>query len=130
MATAKEFEDLRIWQQTRQLVCTVYSVSKNRAFYRDCGLRDQIRRAAASTMSNIAEGFELGTRKEFVRFLDIAKGSIGEVRSQLYIAMDQQYLSETEFTSLHVRCTSLSRQLAAFIRYLEGYPGRSRVSER
>ena len=87
MATAKQFEDLGVWQDARELVKEIYSASKQRAFYRDFGLRDQIRRAATSTMSNIAEGFERGSRKEFIQFLSIAKGSNGEVRSQLYVAI-------------------------------------------
>ena len=101
MATVRQFEDLNVWQDARQIVSAIYTVSKVRAFNADFGLRDQIRRAAVSTMSNIAEGFERGTRKEFIQFLNIAKGSNGEVRSQLCVALDQKYLSETDFNSLH-----------------------------
>ena len=90
MATVKQFEDLNVWQEARQLVSAVYAASRARAFSQDFGLRDQIRRAAVSTMSNIAEGFERGTRKEFVQFLNIAKGSNGEVRSQLQVAADRK----------------------------------------
>ena len=127
MATVKQFEDLGVWQDARRLVQAVYSVSKQRAFYRDGGLREQIRRAATSTMSNVAEGFERGSRKEFVQFLNIAKGSNGEVRSQLYVALDQAYLSEKEFNSLRDSAVILSRRLASFIRYLASYPENSRV---
>jgi len=87
MATARQFEDLAVWQEARQIVGVIYAMSKQRAFNQDFGLRDQIRRAAVSTMSNVAEGFERGTRKEFVQFLNIAKGSNGEVRSQLHVAL-------------------------------------------
>src|SRR3972149_12034315 len=97
MATAQQFEDLGVWQDARMLVKEVYAASKQRAFYRDFSHRDQIRRAATSTMSNIAEGFERGTRKEFIQFLNIAKGSNGEVRSQLYVALDQEYVNDEEF---------------------------------
>ena len=127
MATAKQFEELGVWQDSRVLVKEIYKASKQRAFYRDIGLREQIRRAATSTMSNIAEGFERGSRKEFIQFLNISKGSIGEVRSQLYIALDQEYLVENEFTVLREAAASLSRRLAKFIRYLETYPSNTRV---
>jgi four helix bundle protein len=129
MPTAKQFEDLNVWQDARQLVGTVYSASKARAFSQDFGLRDQIRRAAVSTMSNIAEGFERGTRKEFIQFLNIAKGSNGEVRSQLHIALDQKYIGEKEFAALCEMTVTLSKKLAAFIRYLDGYSGASRVKK-
>ena len=127
MATARQFEDLAVWQEARQIVCVIYAVSKQRIFNQDFGLRDQIRSAAVSTMSNIAEGFERGTRKEFVQFLNIAKGSNGEVRSQLYVALGQKYISEKEFTLLRETTILLSRRLSAFIHYLEGYAGNSRV---
>ena len=135
MATARQFEDLKVWHDARQVVGSVYSVSKLRAFQSDSGLRDQIRRAAISPMSNIAEGFDRGTRKEFIQFLNIAKGSNSEVRSQLCIALDQKYISEPEFTALQATTLALSKPLAAFIRYLEGYnqdlrvkpPARSRA---
>ena len=127
MATAKRFEDLGVWQDARALVKQIYTASKQRAFCRDFGLRDQIRRAATSTMSNSAEGFERGTRKEFIQFLSIAKGSNGEVRSQLYVALDQEYLTENEFTVLREAALRLSRRIARFISYLEKYPGNSRV---
>ena len=127
MATAKQFEDLGVWQDARVLVNDIYTASKQRAFYRDFGLRDQIRRAATSTMSNLAEGFERGTRKEFIQFLNISKGSIGEVRSQLYVALDQEYLAEKEFNKLRDAAASLSRRIAKFIRYLETYSSNARV---
>ena len=127
MATARQFEDLAVWQEARQIVGVIYAVSKQRTFNQDFGLRDQIRRAVVSTMSNIAEGFERGTRKEFVQFLNIAKGSNGEVRSQLHVALGQKYISEKEFTTLRETTALLSRRLSAFIHYLEGYAGNSRV---
>ena len=127
MATAKQFEDLGIWRDARVLVKELYTASNQREFYSDFGLRDQIRRATTSTMSNIAEGFERGTRKEFIQFLSIAKGSNGEVRSQLYIALDQEYLTGTEFNTLRDSALSLSRRIAKFIRYLETYPSNNRV---
>ena len=127
MATAQQFEDLHVWQDARALVKDIYTASKQRVFYRDIGLREQIRRAATSTMSNIAEGFERGTRKEFIQFLNIAKGSVGEARSQLYVALDQEYLSETRFTELKEMAITLSRRIASFIAYLEKYPSNTRI---
>ena len=127
MATARQFEDLSVWQESRQLVGAIYTASRQPSFNPDFGLRDQIRRAAVSTMSNIAEGFERGTRKEFVQFLNIANGSNGEVRSQLYVALEQKYISEKEFAALSEAAVLLSRKLSAFIHYLEGCAGNSRV---
>lgn len=127
MATAERFEDLGVWQDARQLVREIYKVTKGPAFQRDFSLRDQITRAATSAMSNIAEGFERGTRKEFIQFLSVAKGSSGEVRSQLYVALDQEYLDEKTFNELRELALALSRRLARFISYLEHYPGNSRV---
>lgn len=127
MATVKQFEDLQVWQDARALVKDIYTASKERGFYRDIGLREQIRRAATSTMSNIAEGFERGTRKEFIQFLIIAKGSVGEARSQLYVALDQEYLGKARFDELKDHAITLSRRIATFIAYLEKYPNNSRV---
>jgi len=129
MATARQFEDLKVWQDARQLVGVIYSTSKQRAFNSDFALRDQIRRAAVSTMSNIAEGFERGTRNEFIQFLNIAKGSNGEVRSQLYIALDQKYVSQNEFSMLYDSAILLSKKLSVFIRYLDGLSSNSRLKK-
>ena len=126
MATAERFEDLKVWQAARLLVKEIYAATKQRDFRRDFALRDQITRASTSTMSNIAEGFERGNRKEFVQFLNIAKGSSGEVRSQLYVVLDQEYLDAQAFEKLCDSTVSLSRQLASFIRYLERYPSNRR----
>jgi len=122
MATATQFEDLAVWQGARELVNAIYRASKQRAFYRDAGLREQIRRAASSTMSNIAGGFERGSRKEFIQFLNIAKGSNGEVRSQLYIALAQEYLPADDFDRLKTKAVTLSHRLSRFITYLESCP--------
>src|SRR5438067_108803 len=127
MATVKQFEDLHVWQESRALVREVYKITKQRAFVRDWALRDQITRAAISSMSNIAEGFEGGSRKEFIQFLNVAKGSNGEVRSQLYVALDQEYVDEKMFNELREAALALSRRLAKFIGYLEGYSSNSRI---
>jgi four helix bundle protein len=127
MATVQQFEDLQVWQDARTLVREVYKITNQRSFRRDFSLRDQLTRAATSTMSNIAEGFERGTRKEFIHFLNIAKGSNGEVRSQFYLVLDQDYIDEKTFSVLRQSALSLSRRLARFISCLERFPGNSRV---
>ena len=91
MATFKTFEEISAWQKARELTKEVYKVTTHGAFGRDYGLRDQIRRASVSIMSNVAEGFERSGTGEFGHFLSTAKGSAGEVRSQLYVALDQEY---------------------------------------
>jgi four helix bundle protein len=126
MTTVQQFEDLHVWQEARNLVREIYLATKRMGFRKDFSLRGQITRASASTMSNIAEGFERGSRKEFIQFLNIAKGSNGEVRSQLYIAPDQQYIDQRTFEALHTASLSLSRRLARFIQYLESLPVHSR----
>jgi len=107
----RHFEDLLVWQKSRELTRIIYDLTKARGFARDFSLRDQIRRAAVSVMSNIAEGFERGSDPEFGRFLAIAKGSCGEVRSQLYVAHDQGYLAAVSFDSALERATEISRML-------------------
>ncbi len=98
-------------------------------FSRDHGLRDQMRRAAVSIMSNIAEGFESGTQPLFIRYLRYAKASAGEVRAQLYVGMDAGYLTEAEFDELFDLADKCSRQLSRFIAYLESQPSGPRVRE-
>jgi four helix bundle protein len=88
MAEIKRFEDIEGWKEARELVSAIYAVSSKGSFAKDSELRDQIRRAAVSVMSSIAEGFERGGDKEFSQFLSLAKASCGEVRSQLYVALD------------------------------------------
>ncbi len=96
MATFKKFEDIEAWQRSRALTREVYSVTAEGTFAKDYGLKDQIRRASVSIMSNIAEGFERSGSKEFAQFLATAKGSAGEV---LYVALDQRYITLTVFNS-------------------------------
>src|SRR6266498_2418755 len=98
---AASFEELRVWQKARELANVIYVATRQGGFVRDHGLVDQIRRAAVSVLSNIAEGFERGSYTEFIQFLYIAKGSCGEVRAQLYIARDQEYLAEALFRQCH-----------------------------
>lgn len=118
MATIKRFEDLEAWKMAREVTKEVYRLSKNDIFYRDYGLRDQICRASVSIMSNIAEGFERDGKKEFVNFLSIAKGSSGEVRSQLYVAFDQNYISEQEFNFAYSKTEQGAKIIVGLINYL------------
>ncbi len=113
------FEDLKVWESARELVNLVYKLTKNKNIAKDYSLIDQIRRSSISTMSNIAEGFERGSNNEFVQFLYIAKGSCGEVRSQLYVASDQQYISEEEFSNVKAQCLKISGMLSNLINYLK-----------
>jgi four helix bundle protein len=129
MATARQLEDLNVWQEARLVVGAICAASRAKAFNQDFNLRDQIRRAAISTMSNIAEGFERGSRKEFVRFLHIAKESNDEVHSQLHLALDQKYIGEVEFAALRELAIKLSKKLSVFIRYLEGCADNTRMKK-
>ncbi len=118
MAKIERFEDLTSWQKARELNRLVYRVSKNAAFAKDFGLRDQIRRASISVMSNIAEGFERGGDREFIQFLSHAKGSCGEIRAQLYAALDESYITQPEFDELNKLCVDVSRLIAGMMTYL------------
>ncbi len=97
---------------------TIYAISNDGAFARDFGLRDQIRRASVSIMSNIAEGFERGGDKEFFQFVSLAKGSSGEVRAQLYVALDAGYIDQQTFSRLSDIATQINRMLAGLMKYL------------
>ena len=120
MAGFKRFEDIEAWQRARQLTGKVYQITSVGGFARDFGLRDQIRRAAVLIMSNIAEGFERGGDKEFARFAPIAKGSCGELRCQLYIALDQGYVDQPQFESIYQDAVKVGRMLSGLVKYLEG----------
>jgi four helix bundle protein len=96
----ERFEDFLAWQKARSLTKDIYRITNEGEFARDFGLKDQIRRCAVSSMSNVAEGFERGTPAEFHRFVSIAKGSCAELRSQLYVALDAGYLANTAFNQL------------------------------
>ena len=120
----KKFEDIESWKKARKLTKEIYEATATGRFLRDFGLKDQIRRASVSILSNIAEGFERGGDKEFSQFLGIAKGSCGEVRAQLYVALDQGYLSQESFDTLSLHAVEVSELLSGFIRYLKGSPFR------
>jgi four helix bundle protein len=117
---SRSFEDIDMWKKARELVKIIYEITRNKKFAKDFILTDQIRRAAISVMSNIAEGFERGSNTEFIQFLYVAKGSAGEVRAQLYAALDQAYLAEIEFQNGRELCVNISVQISGLIRYLKG----------
>lgn len=118
MTTFQTFEEIESWQKARQLTREIYAVSGQGSFSRDFGLRDQIRRAVVSVMSNIAEGFERGGTTEFKQFLSIAKASVGEVRSQLYVALDQGYMGSEIFDRLVALSTETGRLIGGLMNYL------------
>jgi four helix bundle protein len=118
MARIEKFEDLVSWQKARVLTQCVYQATKSGAFVKDYGLRDQVRRAAVSILSNIAEGFERGGDKEFQQFLSVAKGSCAEVRAQLYVALDEGYIETKEFEELRALTVEISRLISGMMTYL------------
>jgi four helix bundle protein len=109
VAVAQRFEDLTAWQKARELCAVIYRLSNAGAFARDYGLKDQIRRATVSISSNIAEGFERGSANEFHQYLVVAKASCGEVRSQLYVALDVGYLTADQFSATLARAEEVGR---------------------
>ena len=118
MATFTTFEEISAWQKARQLTTELYKVTSIGAFARDYDLKNQIRRAAVSIMSNIAEGFERSGTGEFNQFLAMAKGSAGEVRSQLYVALDQNYLSDAVVGRLLGQAAEIGRMIGGLMIYL------------
>lgn len=125
----QRFEDLICWQKARTLTNMIYDLTKLPGFAKDFELVRQIRSAAISAMSNIAEGFERWIRKELARFLDIAKSSAGEVRSQLYVALDQRYVTVEQFQSARSQAEEVSKTIVGLICHLESHPVTYHVRE-
>jgi four helix bundle protein len=119
MGFIKSFEEIEAWKKTRVFTKKIYSISSIENFEKDFDLKRQIRRATISISSNIAEGFERNSDKEFKQFLYIAKASAGEVRSQLYLAFDLEYIEENTFNELLKNITEVSKLISGFIKYLE-----------
>jgi four helix bundle protein len=122
----EKFEDLVAWQRARELTKDIYSITNQGEFSKDFGLRDQIRKASVSIMSNIAEGFERGGRSEFHHFLVIAKGSCTELRSQLYVALDVGYINKAVFKDLY----SLSMETSRIIGGLRAAVYKQKIKEK
>ena len=118
MATFQSLEEIEVWQKARELTREVYTISSHGSFAKDFALRDQIRRASVSIMSNIAEGFERSGTAEFVQFLAVAKGSTGEVISHIYVAADQVYIAKEEGDHLLGLANETSRMIGGLMTYL------------
>ena len=129
MPTITHFEEIEAWQTARELTKLIYSFTEEAKFSRDFGLKDQIRRAGVSIMSNISEGFESQTQAQFIRYLGIAKASAGEVRSQLYVSRDLDYITQEQFLKAFAMAEKASRQTARFISYLESHPQSKKLKE-
>ena len=120
MAKIERFEDIEAWKLARKATKQVYQLSSGGEFNRDYGLREQIRRESVSIMSNIAEGFDRGGNKEFINFLSIAKGSCAESRAQLYVALDQNYITPSQFEETEKCLYETGRLIGGFMKYLRG----------
>ncbi len=117
------FEDIEVWQEARKLVNFVYAaINANEKFRRDFRLSNQIQAAAVSTMSNIAEGFSRRGNKEFIQFLFVSKSSAAEVQSQLYVALDQGYITQKIFEKIYSQAEKVSKISSGFIKYLRSQP--------
>lgn len=112
----EKFEDILVWQKSRELTNLIYDIMEKN---NDFGFRNQLCRATVSIMNNIAEGYERQTNKEFIQFLFIAKGSCGEVRSMLYLALDRKYLTQKEFNNSYNLSIEISKMLSGFIKSLK-----------
>lgn len=121
MATIEKFEELEVWKTSIELCEAIYKITNTDLFAKDFGLKDQIRKACVSVPSNISEGYERDSKKQFLYFLVIAKGSCGELRTQLKIARALNYLNEEEYIKINEKALSTSKQLAGFIKYLKQY---------
>ena len=119
------FEDIEGWQLSRELTRSIYAVTRGTKFFRDFGLRDQIQRAAVSSMLNVAEGFDGGSNAEFVKFLRYAQRSCTEVQSALYVALDQEYISSDLFENLYGKAQIARAKIGAFIKYLLSHDART-----
>ncbi|MBA7502772.1 hypothetical protein ES706_01366 [subsurface metagenome] len=115
----ERFEDIDAWKESRKLVNMVYDISSNGEFSKNFYLRDQIRSASVSVMSNIAEGFDRSSDKEFTQFLVMARASASEVKSQLYVALDRGYIENEEFKTIYEQATNVINLINGFIRYLK-----------
>lgn len=113
------FEDIESWKKGRELVKSIYTITRNDVFKKDYGLKDQIQRASISIISNIAEGFDSATNKSFINFLNYSYRSASEVQSLLYIASDLNYISSEQFNSLYQQSTEIKKIIGGFIKYLK-----------
>lgn len=120
---AERFEDLDAWKVGRELANLIYRYGRETVLSKDYSLKDQLQRAAVSVMNNVAEGFERGSNKDFAKFLFIARGSVGEVRSILYLALDQKYITEEQFAGAYHLCVRESQLCWGLIKHLQKTSG-------
>jgi len=119
MAGIEKFEDIKAWQEARELLKSIYEITSKGNFSRDWELKNQIRRSTVSVMSNIAEGFDRSSDKELIQFLRIATGSCSELKSQLYVALDQKYITNELFRDIYQKAIEVTKLVNGFIRYLK-----------
>ena len=121
MSTIKSFEELPVWKDARKFANKIYNLTKKFPKEENYGLASQITRAAVSIGSNIAEGFDRYSKKDFIKFLVIARGSISEVQNGLYIALDLKYINQNDFQETYASAKELGKQINGFIKYLRSY---------
>lgn len=129
MAKIEKFEDIIAWQKALELCDLIYSKTNKELFSKDFGLKDQIRRASVSVVSNIAEGFERESNNQFIYFLLIAKASAGELRSQIYIAKNQNYITKEEFEELNNKVIEVGKTIGGFVSYLKTQRKQAQLSK-
>ncbi len=118
MSAFTRFEDIEVWQEGRQLIKSIYRITRLSRFSQDRALRSQLRRAACSITANIAEGYERGSNAEFIYFLSISKGSAGEIRSLIYTALDEAYIEQEDFDEIYNKTTAVIKRISALMSYL------------
>lgn len=128
MATIEKFEDIIAWKKAMELCDLIYVCTNKDRFSKDFGLKDQVRRSSVSIVSNIAEGFERGGNNQFIYFLSIAKGSAGELRAQIYISKNQDYITVEEFNTLNNKVIEVSKTISGLINYLKTTKIKSQLS--
>ncbi len=121
MPTIKSFDELPVWKDARKFANKIYNLTKKFPNKENYGLASQITRAAVSVGSNIAEGFDRYSKKDFIRFLIIARGSISEIQNDLYIALDLKYINQNDFQETYALAKELGKQINGFIKYLRSY---------
>jgi len=114
----KSFEEIESWKSARELTKEIYSITRTENFSKDWGLKDQIRRASISIMANTAEGYDSGSDKSFINFLNYAYRSASEVQSLLYVALDQKYILKRKFDQLFAECHKIKSLIGGLIKYL------------
>ena len=121
-----KFEEIESWKEARTLTSSIYNLTRQSGFSKDYGLKDQIQRASVSIMANIAEGFDAGTNKGFISFLNYAYRSASEVQSLLYVALDQSYITEDAFRTNYDDAATIKKLIGGLIKYLESFDGKAR----